>query len=104
MAAPRSGWTMMRAALLAIMVACAATQTVAAEDYHREELRIPMSAAGPRGLEAFLIRPSGARACPPALRSHGAPVDPKDRRLGSRSWLYRQAVEFARRGFAALVV
>jgi dienelactone hydrolase len=95
---------MMRAALLAIMVACAATQTVAAEDYHREELRIPMSAAGPRGLEAFLIRPSGTQAYPLALISHGAPVDPKDRRRMSPYWLYRQAVEFARRGFAALVV
>ena len=40
---------------------------------YREDLRIPMAAAGPRGLEAMLMRPSGTRRYPLALISHGAP-------------------------------
>jgi hypothetical protein len=32
-------------------------QPAAAADYHREDLRIPMEAAGPCGLEAMLLRP-----------------------------------------------
>jgi hypothetical protein len=40
------------------MIACAALHSAAAADYYQEELRIPLAAAGPRGLEALLIRPS----------------------------------------------
>lgn len=95
---------MKRAAWLAIALALAATRPAAAQDYTREELRIPMAAAGPRGLEALLIRPAGAQAWPLALISHGSPPDPNERPKMSPYGMYRQAVEFARRGFAALVV
>jgi dienelactone hydrolase len=99
---------MMRAAWLAIALALAATRPVVAQDhqsgYIREELRIPMPAAGPSGLEALLIRPAGNGPWPLALISHGAPRDAAARANMTVNRLYRQAVEFARRGFAALVV
>jgi dienelactone hydrolase len=67
-------------------------------------VRIPMAEAGKRGLEAFLIRPAAAGKYPLALISHGSPRNVDDRpSMTARS--YRAiAVEFARRGFAALVV
>lgn len=95
---------MKRAAWLLIALAIAAPRPAAAQDYFREELRIPSAAAGPRGLEALLIRPAGPGAWPLALISHGSPPDPKERPKMSPFGLYRQALEFARRGFAALVV
>jgi len=65
---------MRREALLLLAFAGAALQPAsAAADYHREDLRIPMEAAGPRGLEAMLLRPSGTRRYPLALISHGTP-------------------------------
>ena len=95
---------MTRAALLAIWIVYTAMPPVAAGDFYREELRIPMNAAGPRGLEALLIHPPGSRRYPLALISHGAPRDAGDRAGMSPYRLYAQAIEFARRGFAALVV
>ena len=73
---------MMRAARLAIgpcLIVCAALQPAAADGFYREDLRIPLAAAGPRGLEAMLLRPSGTRRYPLALISHGAPRDAADR-------------------------
>lgn len=95
---------MKRAAFFAIIIAVATAQPAAADDYFRETLRIAMPEAGPRGLEALLIRPAGAQRYPLALLSHGAPTDPQERPRMTPYGLYRQAIEFARRGFAALVV
>jgi dienelactone hydrolase len=95
---------MVRAALLAALIICAAARPLAADEFYREDLRIPMAAAGPRGLEALLIRPSGTGRYPLALLSHGAPRDPSERTDMTPYGLYSQAIEFARRGFAALVV
>lgn len=94
---------MKRAAWLVLAIAFAA-QGAAAQEYIREDLRIPMAAAAPRGLEALLIRPAGNGPFPLALISHGSPPDPKERPRMSPYGSYRQAMEFARRGFAALVV
>lgn len=98
----RAAWLVLALALAAIRPAAA--QTAIAQGYVREELRIPMEAAGPRGLEALLIRPAGAGPYPLALISHGSPREASVRATMSANKLYRQAVEFARRGFAALVV
>jgi dienelactone hydrolase len=95
---------MKRAAWLLLALALAATRPAAAQDYHWEDLRIPMPAAGPRGLEAMLIRPAEKQAYPLALISHGAPLDIKQRPLMAPQWMYWQALEFARRGFAVLIV
>lgn len=94
---------MMRAAVLAVLLVGIALQPAAAEPFHREDLRIPMEAAGPLGLEAMLLRPPGTRRYPLALISHGAPREAKRREEMSPYRSYRQALEFARRGFAALV-
>ena len=95
---------MRRAAWLVIALALAAARPAAAQDYTREELRIPMPAADPRGLEAVLIRPAGSGPFPLALLSHGSPRKGSDRAGMSANGLYRQGIEFARRGFAALIV
>jgi dienelactone hydrolase len=93
------------AALLAIVTAAGfAPGPAGAEDYHREDLRIAFAPAGPSGLEALLIRPNTGARVPLALISHGSPRDPADRKGMSPYQFYAQALEFARRGFAALVV
>ena len=82
----------------------ALTSLAHAADFHTEDLRIPMAAAGPQGLEAFLMRPQAPGKYPLALISHGTPRDYDDR-AGMTAESYRGlAVEFAKRGFAALVV
>jgi dienelactone hydrolase len=94
----------MRAALLAVLIVSATMQPAAADGFHREDLRIAMPAAEPAGLEAMLVRPSGSGRYPLALISHGTPRDQAARANMSPYGTYRQAIEFARRGFAALVV
>jgi hypothetical protein len=64
---------MIRAAMWAALIVGHAMQPAAAEPFHREDLRIAMENAGPRGLEAMLLRPSGTRRYPLALISHGTP-------------------------------
>ncbi|MBR0851311.1 dienelactone hydrolase [Bradyrhizobium diazoefficiens] len=88
--------------LIAGLIA-AATPARAAE-YYTEDLRIPMAAAGPQGLEAFLVRPAGTKRYPLALLSHGSPRKFDDRATMSAHKYYGIALEFARRGFAALIV
>jgi dienelactone hydrolase len=95
---------MKRAAWVILALALAATRPAAAQEYTREELRIPMPSAGPRGLEALLIRPAGNGPYPLALISHGAPRDGSTRPAMSANTLHRQGIEFARRGFASLIV
>jgi hypothetical protein len=55
---------MIRAAVLTALIVGIAMQPAAAEPFHREDLRITIEAAGPRGLEAMLLRPSGTRRYP----------------------------------------
>jgi len=95
---------MKRAALFCFIVAVMASRPATADEFHREELRIAMPAAGSSGLEALLIRPSGPQRYPLALISHGASSDAAERQEMSPYGFYRQGIEFARRGFAALVV
>lgn len=95
---------MMRGSLLAVLIVVAAMRSAMAGEFYIEDLRIPMAGAGPNGLEALLVRPSGTQRYPLALISHGASRDADERRDVTPYALYRQAIEFARRGFAALVV
>lgn len=75
-----------------------------AAEFYTEDLRIPMAEAGPQGLEAFLVRPVGTKRYPLALLSHGSPRKFEDRATMSAHRHYAIALEYARRGFAALVV
>ncbi len=93
-----------RSITLAFAMTFAAAYGASAQDFYREDLRIPMTSASPRGLEAMLVRPSGTRRYPLALISHGAPRDAGKRADMTPYGLYSQAIEFARRGFASLVV
>ena len=65
-------------ALTLLAIAGAAAHANAAE-FYTEDLRIPMAAAGPQGLEAFLVRPAASKRYPLALLSHGTPRDFDDR-------------------------
>lgn len=93
-------WWTFASLALAILLAPAAH----AADIATEDLRIPMAAAGPRGLEAFLMRPAAPGQYPLALISLGTPRDVDDRADMSARDYRAIALEFARRGFAALVV
>jgi dienelactone hydrolase len=91
-------------AALAVATFIAFFPAARAADFYSEDLRIPLAAAGPRGLESFLMRPAAAGRYPLALISHGTPRDFDDR-AGMTARSYRAiAAEFAKRGFAALVV
>jgi dienelactone hydrolase len=91
--------------LLVVWLAIAgAPAGAAAAEFYTEDLRIPMAEAGPQGLEAFLVRPAGTKRYPLALLSHGSPRSFDDRATMSAHKYYGIAIEYARRGFAALVV
>jgi dienelactone hydrolase len=75
-----------------------------AAQFYTEDLRIPMAEAGPQGLEAFLVRPAGTKRYPLALLSHGSPRSFGDRASMNAHEYYGIALEYARRGFAALIV
>lgn len=74
-----------------------------------ESLRIPATFEAAAGkekvwLEALMVRPSGPGAFPLAILNHGSPRDRADaRRLTPQSML-PQAMEFARRGWAAVIL
>jgi dienelactone hydrolase len=71
----------------------------------REALRLPAAAgADAPELEAALLRPEGAGPFPVAILSHGTPREASRRPAVRASSLLPQAGEFARRGFAALIV
>ncbi|MFX8063420.1 hypothetical protein ABTK67_18850, partial [Acinetobacter baumannii] len=84
--------------LILLAIAWAAAPANAAQ-FYIEDLRIPMAAAGPQGLEAFLVRPDGTRRYPLALLSHGSPRSFADRATMSAHHYYGIALEYARRGF-----
>ncbi|MBR1130274.1 alpha/beta hydrolase family protein [Bradyrhizobium iriomotense] len=89
--------------LILLAIAGLAVRANAAE-FYTEDLRIPMTEAGPQGLEAFLVRPAGTKRYPLALLSHGSPRKFDDRATMSAHKYYGIALEYARRGFAALIV
>ncbi|MCK1362170.1 alpha/beta hydrolase [Bradyrhizobium sp. 199] len=90
--------------LMAWLATAGAARHATAAEFYTEDLRIPMAEAGPQGLEAFLVRPTGAKRYPLALLSHGSPRSFDDRAAMSAHRYYGFALEYARRGFAALIV
>lgn len=75
-----------------------------AQTFVRAELRVPMAAAGNDGLEALLVRPAPAGRYPLALITHGSPRKASTRPTMKVTTYQPIAAEFARRGWAALVV
>ena len=75
-----------------------------AQNFIREDLRLPMREAGTKGLEAVFVRPGEEGRYPLVIISHGAPRKPEDRPNMIAASYYPNALEFARRGFAVAVV
>ena len=80
------------------------SETAAADPYLKEELRIPFALAGQRGLEALLVRPNEPGRYPLALIAHGSPRSVEQHPKMTPWAMLPQAIEFARRGWAAVVV
>ena len=74
------------------------------DTYRREDLRLPMAEAGPRGLETLFVRPAAPGKYPLAIISHGSPRKASDKSGMTPNAYYPTALEFARRGFAVAVV
>jgi dienelactone hydrolase len=96
--------SLVRVLLAAAVLVASAGQNLAAEGYFQEEFRIPLAPAGPRGLAALLVRPNQPGRHPLALIEHGSPRSSSARPNMSPSDLLPQAMEFARRGWTAVVV
>lgn len=67
-------------------------------------LRIPMESAGPRGLQAMLVRPDEPGRHPLAIITHGTNYSEQVRRQRSPGFQLPMALEFARRGWTAVIV
>jgi len=80
------------------------TSAIANTKITYQETRIPMSEAGPKGLEALLVWPNDSKPHPVVLISHGSPRDPNDRPKMSAISYLPIAMQFARRGFSVAVV
>jgi dienelactone hydrolase len=92
------------AALAAALLCGLSSQGRAADPYIQEEFRVPLPGAAPRGLEALIVRPSEPGRYPLALLSHGSPRAVADRPNMTPLGLLPEAIEFARRGWAAVVL
>jgi len=95
---------MLRRTLIVLALALASLTQAAGGTFYQEELHIPFAAAGPEGLEALLIRPQATGRYPLVLISHGAPRKADNARTMSPRSLVPAATEFARRGWAAVIV
>jgi predicted esterase len=91
-------------ALLTALILVGPGAIAFAQDIVREEIRIPMEAAGSRGLEALVIRANDAGRHPLALINHGSPRDASERLKMTPLQLVPQAIEFVRRGWTAAIV
>jgi dienelactone hydrolase len=68
------------------------------------DLRIPMESAGPRGLQALLVRADEPGPHPLAIITHGTNYSEQVRRQRSPHSQLPLAMEFARRGWTAVIV
>ncbi len=75
-----------------------------AQPFIEKELRIPVPGAGAKGLQALMIRPNEPGPHPLAIVNHGSPRNVDDRPQMHPYSQWMQAMEFARRGWAAVVV
>lgn len=92
----------MRALVSAATLLLVLAGPAAAQNYIREELRVPM--AGSKGLETLFIRPVESGRYPLLIISHGSPRKAEERPGMTPRAYYNNALEFARRGFAVAIV
>lgn len=86
-------------ALLLVMGSCARAQ-----QYVEQQVRIPWVQAGPFGLDALLVYINLPGKHPLVVLTHGTSRKPEERAQVNSWQLLPQAIWFARRGYAALVV
>lgn len=92
-----------RLAFIAVLTALFITP-VAAQNYIREDLRVPKDGTGGKGLETLFIRPAEAGRYPLVIINHGSPRKAEERPTMTPAGYYNVALEFARRGFAVAIV
>ncbi len=97
-----NGISVARSLLLAAGIFLAVFPCAAAE-FHQEEFHIPF-ASGSGSYEALLVRPDEPGQYPLALINHGSPRSAADRPNMTPLSMLPEALEFARRGWAAVVV
>ena len=90
-----------RSIVAVTLLLCSAAR---AKELVQQEIRIPMPEAGPEGLQALLVYPATPGKHPLAVLSHGSPRDGALRPRMSPYQMLPQAMEFARRGWAAAVI
>jgi len=95
-------WT--RLVAVAALFIGLAGQSPAADLYIGENIRVPLPSAGSRSFEALLVRSNEPGCYPLALITHGSPRSPSERPNMSPLAMLPQAIEFARRGWAAVVL
>jgi dienelactone hydrolase len=92
-----------RCLAIAASILAASAFRCAASEFVQEEFRIPFS-SGPGSFEALLVRPDEPGRFPLALINHGSPRSGADRPNMTPLSMLPEAIEFARRGWAAVVV
>jgi dienelactone hydrolase len=90
--------------IVAAVLLLGAVLPCAAAPFEQEALRIPLPAGSSGSLEALLVRPSGPGRYPLALINHGSPRAAADRPQMTPLSMLPEAMEFARRGWAAAIV
>ena len=98
-----NGISAARSLLLAAGIFLAAALPCTAAEFHQEEFHIPF-ASGSGSYEALLVRPDEPGQYPLALINHGSPRSAADRPNMTPLSMLPEALEFARRGWAAVVV
>jgi dienelactone hydrolase len=88
----------------AVAIVTGAALPVSASGFLTQDLRIAVPGSGKAGLEAVLVRPNEPGRYPLALINHGSPRNPQDRPEMSPMQMWPMAIEFARRGWAAVIV
>jgi dienelactone hydrolase len=76
----------------------------AAGPFVQEDLRVPLPTSGAGDLEALLVRPNEPGRHPLALINHGSPRSSADRPTMTPLAMLPQALEFARRGWTAVIL
>jgi dienelactone hydrolase len=89
--------------LLVVLLLAGTAFANAAGPFVLQPFRVPLS-SDLGGLEALLVRPSAPGRYPLALIAHGSPRSPAERPNMTPLAMLPQALEFARRGWAAVIV
>jgi dienelactone hydrolase len=96
--------TRLKSLIVAAMLLLGLVPPCSAAPFEQEALRIPLSGAASSSLEALLVRPSAPGRYPLALINHGSPRTPAERSEMTPLSMLPEAMEFARRGWAAAIV